>query len=722
MTCPARPPRRRGGAWRAACGLAWLATVVGTSAHAAPGSLPALVPGAAFARLREGLPDRATHVWTPQHCAASETALDRQSYVDLNRLRGSKLLDRADGWSVEARIGGRPFHCFPSIRVGDDFVAPAPSDFDATDTSISMDAVNDHFRLGKSINRLWFLHPATSGEFPVTVVFTADGFMVVGGASAPRLLGTTLRTGIIGEPFGDGDFAQHVEDIVVRELDVDTIELTYLVDSEAAVAAVECTLRWDAAREAPTLTFRVALRARVRARLGFVGGNALRGPTLHGLLDECGDPPPQGGIAAFHDVQTASVVLPDGRVIHDLLVPPLGAHTVERRRLVEDLPPSGRLILDQSQHVRAGAYFSHHPGIPYRDRADLIIKLDRPPRAAVSVERAQVAADLTSINPEANETVNVFLATEAEPGVTMDVGFSVDVAADDLDRDSRQLAAGVVYAESIPGVGRRLTFLPLDESLVAVGEPGPLTGPVLLDPRRPSASSDGRWIAFDATGRAPEARRGIYLLNRLDGSLRRLTVDPGSGASFDRAASLDGSARRFVFVSNRSGSQTQALVAEVSAGQGCGFGEALGPADDVTFDPAGGRIARAHDGAVVVQHLDGSLMTVVSAHLGAREPAFSPDGSMLAFASESGVWVADLWTGSERRVAAAGDSPTWAGTRALIVQRTEAGETDLHAVDLATLETRRITPRDGLDARDPVFVGDLPRAGRALGSPGDVGR
>lgn len=691
---------------RAARGLAWLAIVAGTNAHAASDSHPTLAPGVAFARLREGLAARATQVWTPHHCAASETALDRQSYVDLNRLRGSKLLDRAEGWSVEARIGGRPFHCFPSIRVGDELAAPAPTDFDPTETSIPMEEVDDHFRLGKSINRLWFLHPAASGEFPVTVVFTADGFMVVGGASAPKLLGTTLRTGIIGEPFGDGDYAQHVEDVVLRELDADTIELTYLVDSEAALAAVECTLRWDAAREAPTLAFRVALRARVRARLGFVGGNALRGPTLHGLLDECGEPPPQGGIAAFHDVQTASVVLPDGHVIHDLLVPPLGAHAVERRRLIEDLPPSGRLILDQSQHVRAGTYFSYHPGIPYRDRADLIITLDRPPRTAVSVERAQVAADLASINPEANETVNVFLATEAEPGSTMDVRFSVDVAADDLDRDNRQLAPGVVYAESIPGVGSRLTFLPLDESLVAVGEPGALTGPVLLDPRRPSASSDGRWIAFDATGRAPGERRGIHLLDRLDGSLRRLTVDPGSGVSFDRAASLDGGARRFAFVSNRSGSQTQAVVAEVSAGQGCGFGEGLGPADDVTFDRAGGRIARAHDGAVVVQELDGSLVTVVSAHLGARDLAFSPDGSMLAFASDSGIWVADLWAGSERRVATAGDSPTWAGSRALIVQRTEEGEADLHALDLVTLETRRITPADGVDADDPVFVGD----------------
>lgn len=672
-----------------------------------PGRALAQVEASPFTHMRAELASRAAEPWSPQHCAATETGLDRKSFAELNAIRGLKLVDRPHGWSVEARVGGRPFHCFTTLRIGAEEVHASAADFDPSPTAIARAELEDHFVSGKQVNRLWFLHSTASGDYPVTVVFTADGFMVVGGARSPMLLGTTLRTGVIGEPFGDLDYAQHVEDVVLRELGADTLELTYRVDSEAAVAAVEATLRWDPARAAPTLAFRTALVARTGGRLGFVGGNALRGPVVHGLLDACGEPAPQGGIAAFHDVRSAFVALPDGRFVRDLLVPPLSDAAVSRTRLVDELPAGGRVILDQSQHVPHG-YFSRHPGVAYRDRADVVITLVRPPPSPVSVERAQVAVDLGSTNPEANETVNVYLATELGRGELVDVEYTVDVAAADFAKAFDQLAQGVVFVDVGPDGNGHIALLPVDDELEATAEPQPLTGPAVVDPRRPSASADGRWIAFDAEDVAGRGRRGVHILDRRSGDVRRLTVDPESETSFDRAPSLDANARRVAFVTNRRGGRTRAVVADVAGGLGCGFGEELGCAEHAALDPSGHRLARICDGAVTVQELDGSLMTVVSAHMGARDVVFSPDGSKLVFASDSGVWVADLHGGGERRVTTDGEAPAWVGSGSLVVERSEPGETDLFAIDLEAGAARRLTPLDGRDAREPWFVGARP--------------
>lgn len=675
-------------------GLVLASGLAASAAHAAP-----LQRGAdRFGEIRGELAARAASPWAAQRCTTTETSLDRRHYADLNGIGGWKILDRPDGWSVEARIGGRPFHCFERLAVDGTVVTPSAPDFTVTSAEIA-GQIEEHFATGKGINRLWFVHPTAHGEFPVTVVLTADGFLVVGGAAPPKLFGTTLRTGVIGEPFGAWDYAQQLVGLDLESVDADRVIATYLVESEAAVAVVEMTVRWVRERDEPELAYRTAMLARSSGRLGFVGGNALRGPTLHGLLDVCGDPPSQGGIEAYHDVRTALVDAGEGAVLRELLVPPTSPHAVHRARLSDALPRGGRVILDQTQHDPP-PYFSRHPGVAYRERTDLVITLDDFSVGAVSVERAQIAPDLDSANPEANETVNVYLAAQIDRAEIAEFHFRVQVAAEDFAGTTPLANEGIVAIASDAEQGARLVFVPLAADGSAA-DPQPLTGPLVTSPRRPSVSSDGRWVAFDATLRGSSGRRGIYLLDRLTADVRRLTVDPGSATSFDRAASLDCSGRHFAYVSNRRGSETSAGVAEVVTGQGCGFGRTLGCADHVAFTPDGHALARTCDGAVVLDAIDGSLIQVLSAHAGARSPEFSPDGRMLAFASDSGVWVHGLDSGRERRIAEWGDSPTWDDAEHLIVHRETDGEIDLHRIDVLTGASQRLTPRDGVNVSEP---------------------
>jgi Tol biopolymer transport system component/imidazolonepropionase-like amidohydrolase len=76
-------------------------------------------------------------------------------------------------------------------------------------------------------------------------------------------------------------------------------------------------------------------------------------------------------------------------------------------------------------------------------------------------------------------------------------------------------------------------------------------------------------------------------------------------------------------------------------------------------------------------------------------PVWSPDGNSLAFSSDRGgamdLWVRDLRTGQDRRLAAGGERASWSpdGTRLAYLDP----ESQLHVVDVKTLEGRQVHPR-----------------------------
>ena len=73
----------------------------------------------------------------------------------------------------------------------------------------------------------------------------------------------------------------------------------------------------------------------------------------------------------------------------------------------------------------------------------------------------------------------------------------------------------------------------------------------------------------------------------------------------------------------------------------------------------------------------------------ADSPAWSPDGSRLAFSAESGLYVTSPETGTLEVLAERGNHPDWSpsGTEIAFV----AGESDLYVVDVVTKDTRQLT-------------------------------
>ena len=247
---------------------------------------------------------------------------------------------------------------------------------------------------------------------------TPDGFFNVAGAQSPELQGAATRIGfVVGEPFGSNDYLQHVDEVNITVINDHTLLIVYSIHSEAGEGVLELELGWDATNERPELRFRSAHATRSSLpqdvnELGFAGLNFMKGPTLSGLLSQFGTP--EGGIETFHDGRTLFLVHANGSITRNLLISPILTDTVARETIAENIIPGSKIVLDQPQNV--ANYFSKFPTPGYEERTDLILKLTASSVEQVGLKRAQKSVDLSDVNPEANETVNVFYATEMTKG------------------------------------------------------------------------------------------------------------------------------------------------------------------------------------------------------------------------------------------------------------------------------------------------------------------
>lgn len=652
--------------------------------------------------------------WTNDACALTpETALDMRSFQELLNLEGHKILDDASGWSMIARTGGRPFSCFHDITADGQPVPFSASNYGVGTSGIPPAELDAHFAAGKQVNRLWFTHVASNG-YPTVVVFTPDGFFNVAGIQAPMLQGAAVRTGFIGEPFGPSDFVGHVDELSVTVVSHDLLRILYNVHSEAGEGVVEVDLVWNARSETPELRFRASNLARFPATLGFVGLNWMKGPTMFGLKD-C--QPGDQGIEAFHDGRSVYAILPDRTHWRNGLVPPIGPGNVDRED-IGTLPAGSKVVLDQPQ--RATGYFSKMPaGDLYEDRTDLVLTLEQA-SLPVTLRRAQTAVDLASSNPESSETANVFLAMPLQTGQVATAQYRLAPAQYGFEPNLCGLERGVAFVSAMGGSQQRLYFLPLGNSFQANGPPAALTDEVVVDPRRPDASSDGRLIAFDADDRGYSTRQRVHVLDRKSGSVRRVSSDV-YGTSFDQSASLNFGASELAAATNRSGT-FRLDTATTDAGMNCGPGDNLGPADHTDWSPARNEIATTSGGALSLYDVAGASAVPLSAHPNARNPDFSPSGDWLAFAADDGIFVIRRDGIQERSVLADGDHPTWADETHLIVQRTASAETDLYllAIDVSPAAVTRLTPQDGIDATEPAFAPGSCAAGTDLFQPSEV--
>ena len=115
-----------------------------------------------------------------------------------------------------------------------------------------------------------------------------------------------------------------------------------------------------------------------------------------------------------------------------------------------------------------------------------------------------------------------------------------------------------------------------------------------------------------------------------------------------------------------------------------------------SWSPDGKEIAFEHDASgngdtsVWVMRADGTRRRRVSHPHGSEadhEPAWSPDGKRIAFHRDYDLWLVDVRSGSERRIARFADYPSWSpdGLRILVTEvRRPISKTGLYAVDPKT--------------------------------------
>jgi Tol biopolymer transport system component len=195
----------------------------------------------------------------------------------------------------------------------------------------------------------------------------------------------------------------------------------------------------------------------------------------------------------------------------------------------------------------------------------------------------------------------------------------------------------------------------------------------LGDADSPSWSPDGATIAYFNNGYTPDtAQRGWGInLVAVDGSaMRRLVSTSGLAGAGAPAWSPTGSLLAFTCL--RRG------ICVVGA-DGSGLRTVLeGNFSTVAWSPAGGALAFTEriDSAyrsslrVGVVNADGSGKRYLTGGPSASDPAWSPDGSSLAYASERDgnvdLYTVDLLTGRERRLTTSPDAerrPAWAPRR-----------------------------------------------------------
>jgi len=628
-----------------------------------------------------------------------ETVLDSQDFQELLKMSKDQIFSDPDGWTILARIGGRPFRCFDTLTVNDNPVNFNASSFDpGTSNVINQGMIGDYFAQGKTINRLEFLHKDDVNSYPIVLVITPDGFLNAAGAVAPRLQGAAARLGFIGEPFGPNDFVQHTDNLSITVIDSDTILLLFDVHSEAGEGVVEIRVTWNDLLRQPELDFKLAQVARFPQELGFFGHNFMKGPTLFGIQGTGS----KGGIQAFHDARSLLIEFANGVRIKNLLIPPVSIQDTVRETLFPSAPLGTRIIIDQPQGVTS--YFSKDPGVKYEERADFILSLEASTQNEVAVKRAQIAVDLESENPEAQETVNIFLS--ANRLTTQLDEFEVSYSPDGQDFEALVPGPrlGVVYVSDQQWPDNSLYLLPLTVDGLPAGIPQPLTDGVIKDPKDPDVSVDGRYVMFDYVS---DAGQRVAQLDMYRGTVKRLTIDPfASGRSYDRRASLSPDLMEFAFISNRGGSDLMLLVEDVSTGLASGFGNAVTCATDADWSPTRDEFAVVCRNELrLFDRTSSSYETLTSEGIpGLKHPAFSPSGGQIAFASNSGISIINRDGSNEMLVDADGEHPTWVGESKLIFQREDTSEIDLYLFDLVSAKETRLTPANGINCSQPAYL------------------
>jgi len=206
---------------------------------------------------------------------------------------------------------------------------------------------------------------------------------------------------------------------------------------------------------------------------------------------------------------------------------------------------------------------------------------------------------------------------------------------------------------------------------------------------QPALSPDGRTIAFV---RETIHGAGLYAMDAKTGRVRFLhaldhagvAVGPSWAPKGDRIAYAEIDA--IAVLDLRTDTLTRIFRGSVGNPTWSPDGKEIAFERDVTDD----------DQAIWVMAADGTRpRRLTHPHGGAIDhvPAWSPDGKQVAFQRDYDVWVVDVGTGSERRLARFADYPSWSpdGRRLLVMEvRRPVLKSGLYVVDERTRRAKLV--------------------------------
>lgn len=265
--------------------------------------------------------------------------------------------------------------------------------------------------------------------------------------------------------------------------------------------------------------------------------------------------------------------------------------------------------------------------------------------------------------------------------------------------DGRSLIAVAVREEG-GDHGEQMTVLPV------TGGAARALGPASARARSPSWSPDGRWVVFESDSRS---FRDLYRI-AADGSGPRRLTDNREG-NFDPAVSPDG--KSIAFASSRDGDAEVYVMRADGGGQQrltAFFRDDWGP----RWSPDGGTIAflsnREGSDRIFLVSPDGTGLRKLNADstrsLGQEaDIAWSPDGSRIAHtlhvrAGVSRIRIVSVRTGAARDVArvAAASQPAWSPDGRLLAFTADAGgDAELWIARADGTAATRITHAKGAD-------------------------
>lgn len=231
---------------------------------------------------------------------------------------------------------------------------------------------------------------------------------------------------------------------------------------------------------------------------------------------------------------------------------------------------------------------------------------------------------------------------------------------------------------------------------------GPRTEPVW--------SPNGQKVAFRS--KRDDSRGEIHVIDADGTNERRLTTNAGAAGDpdFDHDPAWSADGAKLLFVSYRTGDDEIWMINADGSGTPVNLTNRPGDQYSPAMSPDGTKIVFVDqdedDGLIMVMDANGANQRPLTGSPIGGEPAWSPDGTMIAFTRNSQIWVMNADGTNQRQLTFNNidDEPAWSpdGTR-IVFSRGQEGNKQLWGLRLATPSTVLIVSTSNGSSEHPSW-------------------